>query len=137
MVTGSQRETEDRHSIGRLVSQLSEQGARLVRAEIDLAKAEMAARAKQAGIGIGLLVGAGLFGFFAFATLIATAVLGLATALDAWLAALIVGVALLLITAILGLLGKNRLQAGMPPTPDSAKENLKLDVEAVKGGIRS
>lgn len=137
MVTGPDRGTDERHSLGRLVSQLSEQGARLVRAEIDLAKAEMAARAKQAGIGIGLLVGAGLFGFFAFAMLIATAVLGLSNAVDAWLAALIVAVVLLIITAILGLLGKNRLQSGMPPTPEAVKENVKLDVEAVKGGIRS
>lgn len=136
MSTGSQWESDERRSIGRLVSQLSEQGARLVRAEIDLAKAELAASAKKAGIGIGLLVGAGFFGFFAFATLVATAVLGLANAVDAWLAALIVAVVLLVITGVLALLGKNQLQAGSPPV-ESTKENLKLDVGAVKGGLHS
>ncbi|MFI2754149.1 phage holin family protein [Cellulomonas sp. P22] len=136
MSTGSQWESDERRSIGKLVGQLSEQGARLVRAEIDLAKAEMAATAKKAGVGIGLLVGAGFFGFFAFATLVATAVLGLANAVDAWLAALIIAVVLLVITAILALLGKNKLQSGTPPV-ESTKENLKLDVDAVKGGMHS
>ncbi len=124
-------------SIGQLIGNLSEQAARLVRAEIDLAKAEIAAKAKQAGIGAGMLAGAAFLGFFAFAGVITTAILGLAEALPAWLAALIVTVLLLVGTALLAVFGGKRLQAGVPPTPDAAIESTKKDVEAVKGGLSS
>ncbi len=89
--------SETKPSIGELVSLLSEKTSQLVKDEIRLAKAEMADKAKHAGAGIGMFVGAGLFAFFALATLIACAVLGLANAVPAWLAALIVAVVLLLI----------------------------------------
>lgn len=127
--------TETKPSIGELVSLLSEKTSQLVRAEIELAKAEMADKAKHAGAGIGLFVGAALFAFFAFGTLVATAVLGLSNALPAWLAALIVAILLLLIAGILGYVGKLMLDKGNPPTPTLAQESIKADVAAVKEGL--
>ncbi len=127
--------TETKPSIGELVSLLSEKTSALVRAEIELAKAEMADKAKHAGIGIGLFVGAGLFAFFAFGTLVATAVLGLSNALPAWLAALIVAVLLLLIAGILGYVGKVMLDRSNPPKPVQAQESIKADVAALKEGF--
>jgi hypothetical protein len=135
MVTGTHGPTANDHqSIGELIGRLSEQGARLVHAEIELAKAEMAARAQAAGIGIGLFAGAAMFGFFAFATLIATAIMGLANAVAPWLAGLIVSIVLLILTATLALVGRNRLQAGTTK-PDRTVENVKKDVDAVKEGL--
>ncbi len=125
-------EDGERLSVGQLVSNLSEQAARLVRAEIDLAKAELAEKAKAAGIGIGLLVGAGLIGFFTLATGIALLIIALAVAWPAWLAALVVFVLLLVITAVLALLGINKLKAGVPPTPEKAVQGVKDDAAAVK-----
>jgi hypothetical protein len=130
MVSG----TQDHQSIGELIGRLSEQGARLVRAEIDLAKAELTTRAQKAGAGIGLFVGAGLFAFFAVATLIATAVLGLSNAVAPWLAGLIVSVVLLIVTGALGLVGRSRMKAGSRK-PDRTVENVKKDVDAVKKGL--
>ncbi|QTE29677.1 phage holin family protein [Pengzhenrongella sicca] len=127
----------ERPSIGELFSRLSEQSSQLVRAEIELAKAELAQKAKASAIGIGLFVAAGLLAFFAFAVLIATAILGLAEAVPAWLAALIIGVALLVVTAILALVGKKSLDRGLPPTPERTTENVKQDVTAIKEGLRS
>ena len=124
-------------SLATLVTDLLDQAERLVRAEIALAKAEVTARLQQAGIGLGLLVVAGVLAFFMAATAIATAILGLATVLPAWLAALIVTVALLLLTALLGWLGVNRLKAGVPPAPTKAQASLKTDVETVKGAFLS
>lgn len=126
---------QDHRSLGQLVSDLSEQASRLVRAEIDLAKAEMAAKAKQAGIGAGLLAGAGVLGLYAFGTLLATIIIALATAMPAWLAALIVTVVLLAVTGLLAFLGVKRLQKGVPPTPERAVENVHEDVDAVKKGF--
>jgi hypothetical protein len=128
---------EDRPSIGELVSQLSEKLSLLVRNEIQLAKDELSTKAKHAGTGIGLFVGAGLLGFFGFAALITTAILGLANVVAPWLAALIVALVLLVIAGILAAVGKKALDKGVPPTPDRAQKNVKLDVQAVKEGFRS
>jgi uncharacterized membrane protein YqjE len=123
--------------LGELFSRLSEQSSRLVRAEIELAKAELAQKAKESGIGAGLLAGAAFLGFFAFAVLLTTAILALALVVEPWLAALIVAVVLLVLAAILALLGKRALDRGMPPMPERATENVKQDVNAVKEGFRS
>src|SRR5437016_7424752 len=77
-------------SISELVKQLSEQTSRLARQEVELAKAELQVKGKRAGIGAGMFGGAGIFGFYALGALVAAAILGLATAVAAWLAALIV-----------------------------------------------
>lgn len=126
---------EDPRSLGRLVSDLSEQTTRLVRAEIGLAKAEMTAKAKQLGLGAGLLVGAAVLGLYTFSTLIATAIIGLSNAVPAWLAALIVSLVLLAVTAVLALLGVRHVRKGTPPVPERAIENVKQDVDAVKKGL--
>ena len=135
MVTGTHGpSTNDHQSIGELLGRLSEQGARLVHAEIELAKAEVAARAQAAGIGAGLFAGAALFGFFAVATLIATAIMGLANAVAPWLAGLIVSLVLLALTAALALVGRYKLKAGATK-PNRTVANVKKDVDAVKEGL--
>ena len=97
---------DDRPSIGELVSQMSEKLSLLVRNEIQLAKDELSTKAKHAGTGIGLFVGAGLLGFFGLAALITTAILGLANAVSPWLAALIVALVLLALAAVLAVVRK-------------------------------
>ena len=134
-VTDSIRQGEARPSIGELVSTLSEKLSALIRDEIRLAKAEMAEKARNAGIGIGLFVGAGAFAFFGFAVLIAAAVLGLATAMPAWLAALIVAVLLLGLAAVMIAVGKKALAKGTPPTPERAQASIKADIAAVREGL--
>ncbi|WP_263118187.1 phage holin family protein [Cellulomonas sp. RIT-PI-Y] len=123
-------------SLGHLISQMSEQTARLVRAEIDLAKAELTEKAKAAGIGIGLLAAAGFLGFFAFGVLLTVAILALAVAFPAWLAALIVLVALLLIIGVLALIGIKKLKQGVPPTPEKAIDGVKQDADAVTTAVK-
>src|SRR5207248_4215804 len=77
-----------------LVKQLSEQTSRLARQEVELARAELALKAKRAGLGIGMFGGAGGVGFYALGALVAAAILGLATGVAGWLAALIVAAVL-------------------------------------------
>ncbi|MGV8967843.1 MAG: phage holin family protein [Cellulomonas sp.] len=124
-----------RPSVGELFGRLSAQTSDLVRGEIQLAKAELAQKAKASGIGIGLFAGAGLLGFFAFAVLITTAILGLANAVPAWLAALIVAIVLLLLAAILAFVGKRSLDSASATA--LAKENVTKDVDAIKKGLHS
>jgi uncharacterized membrane protein YqjE len=124
-------------SMGQLVGLLSEQTSKLVRAEIELAKAELEAKARRLAVGVGLFVFAALLAFFALATLIAAAVLGLSEALAPWLAALLVMVVLLIITGILVLVGKRSVTAAMPAQPERAVANVRDDVQAVKEGFKS
>jgi uncharacterized membrane protein YqjE len=126
-----------RPSIGELVGSLSEKLSQLIRDEIRLAKAELAEKAKHAAIGIGLMAVAAMLGFFAVAVLIASAILGLANAVDAWLAALIVGLVLLIVAAVLVVVGKKALDRGTPPVPELAQASIKADVAAVKEGLSS
>ena len=119
-------------SLAELVKQLSEQSSRLARQEVELAKAELAVKGKRAGIGIGMFGGAGAFGLYAFGALTAAAVLALATAMDGWLAALIVAVVYGAIAGILALQGKHKVEQATPPVPEEAAESVKEDVQWAK-----
>ncbi len=119
-------------SVAELIKQLSEQSSRLARQEVELAKAELAYKGKRAGIGAGMFGGAGEFGLYALGALTATGVLALATAVAAWLAALIVAVVLGAIAGILALQGKNKVQEATPPLPEQATESVKEDVQWAK-----
>ena len=127
----------DEKSLGQLVSELSEQGARLVRAEIDLAKAEITGRAQQLGVGAGLIVAGAVLALYLLGAGIATSIIVLDLWLDLWLAALIVCAFLLLVIVILVLIGINRVKAGSPPTPAKAIENVQHDIAAVKAGLNA
>jgi Flp pilus assembly protein TadB len=122
---------EDRPT-GELVKDLSEQISRLVRDELRLAQAEMARKGRQAGLGVGMFAGGGVFAWFGLACLIACAVIAIAGVVAAWLAALIVGVALLLLAAIAALVGKGRLKKATPPVPGETIGSVKADVEELK-----
>ena len=122
--------------IGDLVKQLSEQTATLVRQEMKLAQAELQEKGKKAGIGAGMFGASGLVAFFGAACLIAAAVLALATAVDSWLAALIVGVVLLAAAGVAALMGKKQIEEATPPAPEQAMSSMKRDVDTVKRRAR-
>lgn len=126
-------ERTSRLSVFKLIGNLPKQLIDLVKAELDSLKKEIVGKLVAAGIGIGLLVGAALFAFFLLAVLITAAILGIATALPAWLSALIVAAGLLVIAVILALLGISRLKKGMPPAPTETISSLKKDVNVIKG----
>jgi MFS family permease len=132
MAEGDGPRSGDEPSVAELVKQLSEQTSTLARQEIELAKVELAEKGKRAGIGAGMFGGAGLVGLYALGALIAAAILGLATAVDAWLAALIVGATLAAVAGILALRGKSAVQQATPPVPEQATESVKEDVQWAK-----
>ena len=92
MTAPQDNELRDRPT-GELLKELSDQTTTLAKQEVELAKAELTEKGKQAGKGAGMFGGAGLFGVTAFLALTACVIALLATALDhVWLAALIVAV---------------------------------------------
>ena len=126
---------EDR-TTGELVKQLSEQVTVLTRDELKLAQVEMTNKGKQAGVGAGLLGGSGLVALYGVGCLIACAISAISGVVAAWLAALIVGAAMLAIAAAAALIAKGRLQKATPPVPDQAVDSVKTDVEEIKERAR-
>jgi hypothetical protein len=129
--TGVPAEAEER-SVSELLQQLTEQTTRLAQKEIELAKAEMAAKGKRLGIGAGAFSAAGSIALFALGAVTAAAILGLATALEDWLAALIVAGVYLLVAGALALFGRSKVQAATPPVPEQAAESVREDLESTK-----
>jgi hypothetical protein len=136
MATGNNNDLHDR-PIGELLKQLSEETTTLVKQEIDLAKAEMAEKGKQAGIGAGMFGGAGVSGLLALIFLSFAAMAALDTSIAGWLAALIVGAVWTAVAAVLALQGKNKVQEAVPPAPEQAIESGKEDVEWAKSQAKS
>ncbi len=119
-------------SLADLVKHLSDQTATLVRQELDLAKAELTAKGKKAGLGAGMFGAAGVFGLYAVGALTACVILALSTAMDGWLAALIVAVGYGAVAGALALIGKNKVKQGVPPVPEQTVESVKEDVQWTK-----
>lgn len=128
----SPRTASDDASAAQLVKQVSEQTQRLIRQELALARLEVTDKVKHAGIGVGLLAGAGFVAFFGMATLIAMLVLVLATALEPWLAALIVAVALLALAGSMAVIARGQIKRATPAAPQQTIESVKADVEEVR-----
>ena len=129
--------TTDDRSTGELLKELSEQTSTLVRQELELAKAEMSEKGKQAGMGAGMFGGAGLFGLLAMIALTACLVMALDRAMVDWLAALVVTAAYAAIAGVLALQGRNKVREAGPPVPEQTRDTLKEDVEWAKTQIKS
>lgn len=126
-----ERGDEERPRLFGLMRKLPELLSRLVRDEVEAAKAEISRKLKEVGKGAGVAAAGGVVVLFAIGTLIAAAVLGLAVALPPWLAALLIGVVLLAGGAVMLLVGVRMLRRGAPPTPTETAEDIKKDVRVV------
>jgi len=124
-------------STAQLITQLTEKSTQLIRDELRLAQAEMTAKAKHAGVGVGLFGGAGLVALYGVGALIATVILALSLVMDPWLAALIVTVVLFVVAGVAALLGKKQVSEATPPKPEQTIANVQQDVQAIKGGTQS
>jgi hypothetical protein len=121
---------------GELVRQASQQMSDLVRAELRLGMAEVKDKAKQTGMGAGMLSAAGLTALYGVGAGLAAAIAAIALVLPVWAAALIIMGALFAIAAILGLVGRTRVNRGVPPIPAQALKSTKQDVIELKERAR-
>ena len=124
-------------STAELLKQLSTETTTLVRQELELAKAEMTEKGKEAGKGIGMFGAAGVVGLLALGAFTAFLIAVLDTAMGTWLAALIVTVVYAAIAGVLALTGKGRLSNAGPPVPEQTQDNVKEDVRWAKTRARS
>ncbi|WP_166868332.1 MULTISPECIES: phage holin family protein [unclassified Salinibacterium] len=122
-----------KRSLFELLGSLPDQVRELVQREIDLVKAEVIEKVKAIGTGAGLLVGAAIVAVLFVGVLLSLAIIGLSYVLPAWAAALIVAGVLLIVAIVLALLGKRKLDQGLPPVPTESIESIRKDVSAVTG----
>ena len=133
MVSSSAQSPPERSaSTGELVKQLSEQVSLLVREELKMARLELTRKGRFAGLGMGMYGASGLVALYAIACLLAAAIIAIAGEIRPWLAALIVGLALLVVSAVAALMGRSRMRRATPPVPEQAVEGAKADVGEVK-----
>jgi hypothetical protein len=123
-------------STAELVRHAAEQLSRLVHDELALARAELAAKGRRAGLGAGLIGGGAAIALYGTAALVAAAILGLATVLPAWLAALAVGLVLIGAAAVMAIVGRRRIGQAMPPLPEEAVRSVRADIEEVRESAR-
>jgi uncharacterized membrane protein YqjE len=131
--------SDDLHdrSLGELLRQLSQETTQLVHQELELAKAEIQQKGKQAGAGAGMFGGAGALGLAALGALTACFILALNAVMPAWLAALVVAVVYGIIAFVLVKQGQAKLKQATPPVPEQTIETVKEDVEWAKTQMRS
>lgn len=123
----------DPRPTGSLLSDAVTQLTRLVRGEVALAKAEVAQNIRNAGIGVGLLVGAVILALVAL-NVLAVALVGAldaATGLGPGWSALIVGVVILAVAGLLVLRGLNALKPeNLAPSRTIA--SVQADAQTIK-----
>jgi uncharacterized membrane protein YqjE len=135
-MTAPDNELTDR-STGELLKRLSDETTTLVKQEIELLKAELAAKAKPAGMGAGMFGGAGLFGLGAFLALTAFFIALLDGAVPIWAAALIVAAVYAAIAGALAITGRQKVREATPVAPEQTIESVKEDVQWAKTRTRS
>jgi len=125
----------DATTVGELVGEAASDLSRLMRLELELAKAEIKQEATKAGKGAGMLGGAGFAGYLAVLFLSLALMFLLHTFLPYGWAALIVAVLWGIVGAVLYSRGRAQLKA-VSPKPEQTIETLKEDAQWAKHPTR-
>jgi hypothetical protein len=123
--------------IGELLGDFANETTDLLGKEMELARAEIGIQVKKAGTGAGLFGAAAVFALLGLGALTACAIIALALVMDAWLAALIVGAAMLVVAGIFALAGRSKVKALAPPVPERAIGEMKRDIASVQEGVQA
>jgi hypothetical protein len=115
-------------TLAETVTQVSERASLLIREEIELAKAEMSAKARKLATGAVVGIVAGVFFITALFFLLNSAAWGAYLIFGGtayWAGFLIVAVALFLLGALAGAIAYRAVRKGSPPTPAMAIDEAK------------
>jgi hypothetical protein len=124
----------DERPLGELFSDLVNETTTLVRNEVALAKVELTQKATKVGRNIGSLVIGGAIGYAALLAICAAVILLLDRVMPAWLAALIVGVVIGVVSWLLIRKAITTLQR-MELKPQETVESIKEDAQWIKDQI--
>ncbi|WP_424188023.1 phage holin family protein [Actinokineospora sp. G85] len=120
-------EPEREPSLGELVGEITSDLTRLLRQEIELAKAEVTAEAKKAGKAAGMLGGAGFAGYMVAVLASLALAFGLANVMDLGWATALVALLWAIAGAVLFATGRKAMRS-VSPKPEKTIETLKEDV---------
>jgi uncharacterized membrane protein YqjE len=123
-------------TLGDTVTGIIQDMQEIVRGEVQLAKTEIKEDASQMGKALGMIAAAALVALVGFIFLMWAVTYLLNKSLEMWLSAGIVAVALLAIGGIVGMMGKNQLQAANLK-PDKTIASVKEDKEWASRQINS
>jgi protein-S-isoprenylcysteine O-methyltransferase Ste14 len=124
-------QTSPERTIGQLVADATHDVSTIVRSEIALAKAEIAADAKKAGAGAGMFAAAAFLALLGLIFLFHTIVAVIDIWLPEWAGYLITTGLLFLVAAILALLGRNSMKA-MKGKPERTIKNAQDTLSALR-----
>ena len=124
--------------LGEIVGDVTSKASLLVKEEIELAKAEIAEKAKRLGIGAGLITVAGAFLFFFLIFFLHMLALGFSDwfNLKTWVGYAIVCVLLLVFAGILALIARRMFKKGSSPVPEMAIAEAKKTRAAIEEARR-
>ena len=122
-------------SLGELFGHLTSDLSELLRSEMELARVEIREEATKAGKAAGMVGAGGLIAYLGFALVATAAAWGLAEAIDAGWAFLIVGLVVGAIGAVLVLMGRAKLR-DVRPVPEETVETLKEDAQWARAQVK-
>ena len=119
-----QEQEQAPRSIGSVLGDVTRDVSRLLRQEVELAKAEAKQSATNAGKGVGMFAGAAIAGLLFLVFVSVSAVWGLGQFIGLQWSGLIVAVVWAIVAAILAVVGKKELDRikGLPQTADSVSK---------------
>lgn len=127
--------TEAERTLGGIIKDLTADLSMLFRSEIALLKLELRDAAGKLGSGAALMAGALCCALLGIAFLFVTITLGLvALGVPAWLSALIVTLLLFGGAAVLGMMGKKKLE-NVDFVPSESIEHIRSDIDALKADV--
>jgi uncharacterized membrane protein YqjE len=136
-LNGGPAENLHERSVGDLTKQLTQNISELVRKELELAKAELTAKARTLAVGGGLVAGGVVLLLVTLGCLTAAGIMALAIVLPDWAAALVVGAVVALVAGLLVMVGLKSIRRATPPVPAETVESVKEDVAWVKTRAKS
>lgn len=122
-------------TLGDLFSSLTEDLSTLIRKEVDLARTETTEKVTHATRSVVSIVAGGLIAYAGLIALIIAVIVGLSGFMPLWLSALIVGIVVIVIGAIMISSGRSSL-ANMSVMPEKTVESMKENTEWAKEQVQ-
>lgn len=124
----------DARTLGELLTALTDDLSTLLRKEVQLARVETTEKVSQLAQNLIGMVAGGLLAYTGLIALVIAAIVGLSAILPFWLSALIVGLLLIVVGAMLIQSGRSALKQ-MSLAPEKTIDSIKADADMVKEKI--
>jgi hypothetical protein len=125
---------KENRSVGELFSELANETSTLIRQEMALAQAELTQKASKAGKNVGYLAVGGAIGYAGLLAILAGVVIALSYFMPAWLAAVIVGAVVAVVSYVLIASALSALRT-MNVKPTESVESIKEDARWLRNQV--